>query len=74
MCRVTFLIHVTAMSREDSNLSWTISPGLSWEILDPVLAETRKGARVLQKLRLTVIIQIREKVGWMDDGSSADDQ
>lgn len=65
MCGVTFqLIPVIATSRQASNLSWTIRPGLSWELLYLVFAQPRKGAWVLQKLRLTVVIQILVKTGW----------
>lgn len=36
------MIHVTAMNRQASNLSQTINPGLSWEMLSPIVAEPRK--------------------------------
>lgn len=65
MCGVTFqLIPGIATSRQASTVSWTIRPGLSWELLYLVFAQPRKGTWALQKLRLTVIIQIHVKTGW----------
>lgn len=52
-------IHIT-VSRQASDLS---ALGFLGEMLYPVLAEPRKGASTLQKLGLTVTIQIRAKVG-----------
>lgn len=58
MRRVAFqLIHVTAMNTQASPLPQAVDPRLSWEMLCPVLAESSEGARNLQKLRMTVIIQ-----------------